>query len=337
MTPMHHIDWQAPWLCDLRAIGASAHQRVLTGASVAQALSAQPGTPMRFVPQADLPAGTAYESFIFDTASVPTRDNLHDFFNGLIWQHYPQTKRRLNQLQAQAIVAQGGVGPVRGPLRDALPDDGPRTGPAHSLRAALREAFQHRGFWLLSLGFFACGFQLAFIALHLPAYLLGKGLSGNAAVVGLALIALSNVLGTYCCGWLGGMFRRTYLLAAIYVLRAGIMALFFMLPLSHTSLYLFCLAMGFVWLGTVPLTNGVIAQIFGVKYLTTLFGFVFFGHQLGAFFGVWLGGYLYDTTHSYDLVWLVGIGLGGVAALLHWPINDQPVSRPAALSLRPCA
>lgn len=120
MTPMHHIDWQAPWLCDLRAIGASAHQRVLTGASVSEALSAQPGTPMRFVPQADLPAGTAYESFIFDTASVPTRDNLHDFFNGLIWQHYPQTKRRLNQLQAQAIAAQGGVGPVRGPLRDAL-------------------------------------------------------------------------------------------------------------------------------------------------------------------------------------------------------------------------
>ena len=226
--------------------------------------------------------------------------------------------------------------PLAWPLRDALPDDGPRTGPAHSLRAALREAFQHRGFWLLSLGFFACGFQLAFIALHLPAYLLGKGLSGNAAVVGLALIALSNVLGTYCCGWLGGMFRRTYLLAAIYVLRAGVMALFFMLPLSHTSLYLFCLAMGFVWLGTVPLTNGVIAQIFGVKYLTTLFGFVFFGHQLGAFFGVWLGGYLYDTTRSYDLVWLVGIGLGGVAALLHWPINDQPASRPATLSLRPC-
>ena len=117
---MHHIDWQAPWLCDLRAIGASAHQRVLTGASVSEALSVQPGTPIRFVPQADLPAGTAYESFIFDTASVPTRDNLHDFFNGLIWQHYPQTKRRLNQLQAQAIAAQGGVGPVRGPLRDAL-------------------------------------------------------------------------------------------------------------------------------------------------------------------------------------------------------------------------
>ena len=119
MTPMHHIHWPAPWLHDLHAVGASAHQRVLAGASVAEALSAQPGTPVRFVPQTDLPAGTAYESFIFDTGGVPTRDNLHDFFNGLIWQHYPQTKRRLNQLHRQAIAAQG-VGAVRGALRDAL-------------------------------------------------------------------------------------------------------------------------------------------------------------------------------------------------------------------------
>lgn len=119
LAPFQYINWQAPWLHDLRDIGTDVHQRVLDGASVAEALSAQPGTPVRFVPQADLPAGTAYESFIFDTGSVPTRDNLHDFFNGLIWQHYPQTKRRLNQLQAQAIAAQG-VGPVRGPLRDAL-------------------------------------------------------------------------------------------------------------------------------------------------------------------------------------------------------------------------
>ncbi|MBP6599222.1 MAG: DUF3025 domain-containing protein [Giesbergeria sp.] len=119
LAPFQHIHWPAPWLHDLHAIGASTHQRVLAGSSVAEALSAQPQTPVRFVPQANLPAGTAYESFIFDTGCVPTRDNLHDFFNGLIWQHYPQTKRRLNQLQAQAIAAQG-VGPVRGPLRDAL-------------------------------------------------------------------------------------------------------------------------------------------------------------------------------------------------------------------------
>lgn len=117
--PLQHIDWHAPWLHDLRDIGAGVQQRVLAGASVAQALSAQPGTPVRFVPQSDLPAGMAYESFIFETGGVPTRDNLHDFFNGLIWQHCPQTKRRLNQLQAQAMAAQG-VGPVRGPLRDAL-------------------------------------------------------------------------------------------------------------------------------------------------------------------------------------------------------------------------
>jgi hypothetical protein len=119
LIPLQHIDWQAPWLHDLRAVGTGAQQRVLNGASVADALNAQPGMPIRFVPQADLPAGTAYKSFIFGTGSVPTRDNLHDFFNGLIWQHYPQTKRRLNQLHMQAIATQG-VGSVRGPLRDAL-------------------------------------------------------------------------------------------------------------------------------------------------------------------------------------------------------------------------
>ena len=120
LSPLQQIDWQAPWLTPLRAVGEPLAQRVAAGASVTEALNAAGAGPVRFVPQSDLPVGTAYESFIFDTASVPTRDNLHDFFNGLIWQHYPQTKRRLNQLQAQAIAAQGGVGPVRGPLRDAL-------------------------------------------------------------------------------------------------------------------------------------------------------------------------------------------------------------------------
>lgn len=120
LSPLQRIDWQTPWLAPLRAVGEPLAQRVAAGASVAEALNAAGAGPVRFVPQSDLPVGTAYESFIFDTASVPTRDNLHDFFNGLIWQHYPQTKRRLNQLQAQAIAAQGGVGPVRGPLRDAL-------------------------------------------------------------------------------------------------------------------------------------------------------------------------------------------------------------------------
>lgn len=197
-----------------------------------------------------------------------------------------------------------------------------------SLRAALAEAFSHRGFWLLNLGFLACGFQLAFIASHLPAYLLDKGLTANHAMIALAIIALANVPGTYVCGWLGGRYSRKRLLSALYLVRALAMAVFVMLPLTPASLYAFSAAMGFIWLGTVPLTNGIVSQVFGVRYITTLFGFVFFGHQLGAFFGVWLGGLVYDATRSYDLIWLVGIALGLVAAALHYPIDERAIRRP---------
>jgi len=203
----------------------------------------------------------------------------------------------------------------------------PVQGVDQTMREALTEAFRHRGFWLLNLGFLACGFQLAFIASHLPAYLLDKGLPGNVAVAGLAIIALSNVVGTYCCGLLGGLFRRKYLLSGIYLVRSLVIAIFVLMPLSTWSLYFFCAAMGFIWLGTVPLTNGLVSQVFGVRYITTLFGFVFFGHQVGAFFGVWLGGYVFDVTKSYDLVWFIGIALGVIAAVLHFPINDQEMPR----------
>jgi len=201
-----------------------------------------------------------------------------------------------------------------------------------SLLGALREAFAHRGFWLLNLGFLACGFQLAFIATHLPAYLLDKGLSGNVAVTGLATIALANVFGTYICGWAGGLRRRKHLLGVLYLIRSLAMTAFVLLPISPWTLYIFCAVMGFFWLGTVPLTNGLISQVFGVRYITTLFGFVFFGHQVGAFLGVWLGGYLFDATHSYDLLWLISIALGVIAALLHFPIDDREIVRPAAVA-----
>lgn len=230
-------------------------------------------------------------------------------------------------LTAFAIVC-AALLPATLPMRDR--PAGNRAG--QSLAAALREAFSHRGFWLLNLGFFACGFQLAFIGTHLPAYLLDKGLSGNHAVAGLATIALANVAGTYVCGWLGGLHRRKYLLSGIYLVRALAMAAFVLLPLTPTSLYVFCAIMGFIWLGTVPLTTGLISQVFGVQYITTLFGFVFFGHQLGSFFGVWLGGIVFDATRSYDLIWLGAIALGVIAALLHAPIDDREVSRPLTLA-----
>jgi MFS family permease len=196
-----------------------------------------------------------------------------------------------------------------------------------SLRAAIREAMRHRGFWLLNLGFLACGFQLSFVATHLPAYLLDKGMRPVDAVTALAIIACTNIFGTYYCGILGERYRRKHLLAAIYLVRTAAMALFVLLPLSPLSLYGFAAVMGLVWLGTAPLTNGLVSQVFGVRYITTLFGFVFFGHQLGAFLGVWLGGYVFEVTQSYDLIWLGAMGLGLLAAALHWPIDDRELVR----------
>ncbi|HEX4327968.1 MAG TPA: MFS transporter [Burkholderiales bacterium] len=204
-------------------------------------------------------------------------------------------------------------------------------GAQQSMGAAVREAFGHRGFWMLNAGFLACGFQLAFIGTHLPAYLLDHGLNARHATIGLALIALSNTVGTYVAGVLGARARRKHLLAGLYLIRVVAIGLFITLPLSPFTLYVFCVVMGFLWLGTVPLTNGIVAQVFGLRYLGTLFGFVFFGHQLGAFFGVWLGGVVYEHTHSYQGLWLGAMALGLIAAALHWPIDDRQIARPGPL------
>lgn len=217
-------------------------------------------------------------------------------------------------------------------LRDAPAVPAPGSAD-QTIRAAVGEALAHRGFWLLNLGFFACGFQLAFIAAHLPAYLLDKGMSSRQAGIALALIALANTVGTFACSYAGGLLRRKYLLSAIYFARAAAMALFIAVPLTPASLYVFSIVMGLIWLGTVPLTNGLVSQMFGVRYIATLFGFVFFGHQLGSFFGVWLGGVVFDATRSYDLLWYGSIGLGVIAGMLHLPINDRSVERLAVPAL----
>lgn len=220
------------------------------------------------------------------------------------------------------------VVPLAWLLRERASHTTPQDAGALSMGAAIREAFGHRGFWLLNIGFLACGFQLAFIAAHLPAYLVDRGLPARDAVIALAVIALANVAGTYACGQLGNHMRRQRLLAFIYLLRAAAIALFLLLPLQPWSVYLFAGIMGFIWLGTVPLTSGLVSQIFGTRYVATLFGFVFLGHQIGSFLGVWMGGYLFDRTGSYELVWLAAIGVGLGAALLHWPIDDRPLVRP---------
>lgn len=201
------------------------------------------------------------------------------------------------------------------------------SGPQQSIRQAVREASRHPGFWLLNLGFLTCGFQLAFLSAHLPAYLLDQGLRAEHAAAGLAIVGLTNVLGTYVCGRLGGLFRRKHVLSLIYLARTVAMALFLLLPLTPGSLYLFCAAMGLMWLGTVPLTNGIVAGVFGVRYVSTLFGMVFLGHQLGGFAGAWLGGWVFDTFQSYTPLWIGSMLLGVLAGALHLGIDDRPLPR----------
>ena len=195
-----------------------------------------------------------------------------------------------------------------------------------SVTRAIRQAFSHRGFWLLCLGFTACGFQLAFIAAHLPAYLIDRGLDPEQASATLAIIALTNIFGTYACARWGSRWAAKKVLSAVYATRVLAMLVFLATPVTPSSACLFAATMGFLWLGTVPLTNGVLAQIFGVRYITTLFGFVFLSHQIGGFLGVWLGGKIYDGYGSYDLLWLGSFVFGLVSALVHWPIDDRPIT-----------
>ncbi|MDO8299918.1 MFS transporter [Lacisediminimonas sp.] len=206
-------------------------------------------------------------------------------------------------------------------------------GPQQSIGAAIVEAFSNRSFRLLVAGYFVCGFQVIFLAVHLPAYLLDKGITDtNVAVMALGLIGLFNIFGSYYFGKLGGYYPKRYLLASIYISRSVIIGLFLLAPLSSWSVYLFAAGMGILWLSTISLTNGVVASIFGVKYLSMLAGFVFFSHQVGSFLGVWLGGYLYDKQGSYDTVWVITILLGVFAALINLPINESPLRRAAPVA-----
>ena len=192
---------------------------------------------------------------------------------------------------------------------------------------ALREAFSYPSFNLLMAGYFVCGFQVVFIGVHMPSYLKDNGLSPQVASYALALIGLFNVFGTYIAGTLGQRMPRRFILSFIYLARAVAISVFLLVPLSPLSVYIFSAVMGTLWLSTVPPTNATIAQIFGVQHLSMLNRFVFFSHQLGSFMGVWLGGYLYDATGSYDIVWYIAIGLGVLAGLVNLPIKEAPIQR----------
>lgn len=227
-----------------------------------------------------------------------------------------------------ALMALGLLVALIVPLASLLKDTPlPSSGPEQTLREALHEAFAHSGFWLLALGFFVCGFQVVFIGVHLPAYLVDQHLPALVGTTVLALVGLFNIFGTYIAGILGGRISKPRLLTALYLARAVIIVAFITLPLTVWSAYAFGVAMGLLWLSTVPLTNGTVATLFGVRNLSMLGGIVFLFHQLGAFLGGWMGGYVYDRTGSYDLVWQIAVLLSLLAAALNWPVREQPVAR----------
>lgn len=201
------------------------------------------------------------------------------------------------------------------------------TGFQQSISQAVREAFSTPSFQLLMAGYFVCGFQVVFIGVHMPSYLKDHGLSPDVATTALALIGLFNVVGTYLSGTLGQHLPKRFILSSIYALRSVAIVLFLWLPLTPWSVYIFSAVMGVLWLSTVPPTNAIVAQVFGVQYLSMLGGFVFLSHQIGSFMGVWLGGKLYDSTGSYDVVWWIAIALGVLAALVNLPVKESAIVR----------
>jgi len=217
------------------------------------------------------------------------------------------------------------------PLAVGLREPGFAAGQAprrdQTIAQALREAFRYRSFQLLMAGYFVCGFQVVFIGVHMPSYLKDNGLSPQVASYALALIGLFNVVGTYAAGALGQRLAKRHILAFIYFARAAAISVFLIVPLTPASVYVFASVMGVLWLSTVPPTNAVLAQIFGVTHMSMLSGFVFFSHQIGSFMGVWLGGVLYDRTGSYDVVWYLSIALGIFAGLINLPVRETPIVR----------
>ncbi len=200
---------------------------------------------------------------------------------------------------------------------------------ANSLSQALREARGHRGYWLLTASFFVCGFHVSFVATHFPAFLADRGMTPEVVATAFALIGLCNIFDSYLFGVLSGHLRKRYVLAFIYSARAVLFVPLLILPMTPGLAMAFAAGMGFLYLGTVPPTSGIVAQIFGVRYMSTLMGIVLLSHQIGGFLGAWLAGYLYDTTGSYQIVWMINIALGLAAAAIIAPAGDEPIIRKA--------
>jgi MFS family permease len=216
------------------------------------------------------------------------------------------------------------------PLAFVLPGNASTPGAAsleQGLGEAIVEAIRHRGYVLLTIGFFVCGFHVAFITVHFPAYVRDLGLAPQVGAYAIAIIGLCNIAGSFLSGLAGQRWPKKNGLVVIYTLRAVAIAALLLADKSASAIYLFAAVMGILWLSTVPLTSGIVAQVFGLRFMATLFGIVFLSHQIGSFLGVWLGGYLYDRTGSYDIVWWTGVVLSVAAALIHLPINERPLKR----------
>jgi predicted MFS family arabinose efflux permease len=212
--------------------------------------------------------------------------------------------------------------------RDA--ETGASAGPAQSVMEALREAMSHRSYVLLILGYFTCGFQVFFITIHLPAYLVDRGLGVDIGAWTIGLIGLFNIIGSISAGYLGDKMPKRYILAAIYFLRSAAILVFILVPASPTTSMVFGATIGLLWLSTIPPTQALVALMFGTRWLTMLAGLAFFSHQVGGFLGVWLGGILYERTGSYDVIWYLTILLGFFAAAVNLPIVEKPVARAVA-------
>ena len=196
-----------------------------------------------------------------------------------------------------------------------------------SIRDALHEASRHCGYRLLLLGFYVCGFQAYFIGSHPPAHIVDAGVAARWGAIALMLVAFFNMIGSWGCGWIGDRYRKKYALSILYTFRTLLIVGFMVLPVTPWTIVVFSAGVGLTWLGTLPLVSGIIVDVFGVRYMAMLFGVVYFSHQLGAFTGIWLGGYIFDTTGSYDAIWLIAILLGVATAIIHLPIDDRPVAR----------
>jgi MFS family permease len=229
----------------------------------------------------------------------------------------------------RALLVLAGIAALIIPLTLALaskPGSAAAGAKQQSIGEALHEAMREKGFHMLFWGYFVCGFHIAMLTVHLPAFVTDSGLGPEHGMTALALIGLFNIVGTLGAGWLGGRFSKKYLLSAIYSVRGVLIAMLVFLPVTPLVLYVFACGIGLLWLGTVPLTNGLVGQIFGMRYAAMLASIVFFGHQIGSFVGVWLAGHLYDTTGSYSGAFLASIGLSVFAALINLPVNEKPIA-----------